>query len=129
MLIWPVAWQSRQQDENAVARYINGFHIPVRRHSLLGVQSPIAFQRKAKKRAKRSPKKPDKSGNPRGQRGPLQFDVAIAPEVRLLASAVSAASDISAGCGGSLPLVNAKATVSSLQSKAARSPHGALMDR
>lgn len=24
-LIWPVAWQSRQQAENAVARYIDGF--------------------------------------------------------------------------------------------------------
>ena len=32
-LIWPVAWQSRQQAENAVARYIDGFYNPVRRHS------------------------------------------------------------------------------------------------
>jgi putative transposase len=29
-LIWPVAWQSRQQAENAVARYIDRFHDPVR---------------------------------------------------------------------------------------------------
>ena len=47
-LIWPVAWQSRQQAEIAVARYIDGFHNPVRRHSSLGFQSPIAFERKAK---------------------------------------------------------------------------------
>ena len=46
-LIWPVAWQSRQQAENAVARYIDGFCNPVRRHSSLGFQSPTAFNRKA----------------------------------------------------------------------------------
>ena len=46
-LIWPVAWQSRQQAENAVARYIDGFYNPVRRHSSLHFQSPIAFERKA----------------------------------------------------------------------------------
>jgi putative transposase len=28
-LIWPVAWQSGQQAENAVARYIDGFRNPV----------------------------------------------------------------------------------------------------
>jgi hypothetical protein len=47
-LIWPVAWQSRQQAENAVARYIDGFYNPVRRQSSLGFQSPIAFERKAR---------------------------------------------------------------------------------
>ncbi|KJZ32866.1 hypothetical protein TW83_01035 [Paracoccus sp. S4493] len=45
-LIWPVAWQSRQQAENTVARYINGFYNPVRRHLSLGFKSPIAFKRK-----------------------------------------------------------------------------------
>ena len=45
-LIWPVAGQTRAQAENAVARYIDGFHNPVRRHSSLGVQSPLAFERK-----------------------------------------------------------------------------------
>jgi putative transposase len=44
-LIWPVAWKSRQQTENAVARYIDGFYHPVRRNSSLGFQSPIAFER------------------------------------------------------------------------------------
>ncbi|WP_425434990.1 IS3 family transposase [Loktanella atrilutea] len=47
-LVWPVAWQSRQQAENAVARYIDGFYNPVRRHLSLGFQSPIAFERKAR---------------------------------------------------------------------------------
>ena len=46
-LVWPVAWQSRKQAENAVARYIDGFYNPVRRHSSRGFQSPIAFERKA----------------------------------------------------------------------------------
>ena len=39
-LIWPVAWQTRCQAENAVARYIDGFYNPIRRHSTLGYQSP-----------------------------------------------------------------------------------------
>ena len=47
-LIWPVAWQTRAQAENAVARYIDGFYNPVRRHSSLGFQSPIAFERKVR---------------------------------------------------------------------------------
>nr|WP_245885159.1 IS3 family transposase [Defluviimonas denitrificans] len=47
-LVWPVAWQTRQQAENAIARYIDGFYNPVRRHSSLGYQSPIAFERKAR---------------------------------------------------------------------------------
>jgi putative transposase len=47
-LIWPVAWKTRQQAENAIARYIDGFYNPVRRHSSLGFQSPIAFERNAR---------------------------------------------------------------------------------
>lgn len=48
-LIWPIAWQSRQQAENAIARYIEGFYNPVRRHSSLGHRSQIAFEREAPK--------------------------------------------------------------------------------
>lgn len=48
-LIWPIAWQTRQQAENAIARYIDGFYNPVRRHLSLGFLSPIAFERKARK--------------------------------------------------------------------------------
>nr|WP_236628158.1 IS3 family transposase [Sulfitobacter sp. HI0129] len=47
-LIWPVAWQTRQQAENAIARYIDGFYNPVRRHSSLGSLSPIAFERRVR---------------------------------------------------------------------------------
>jgi len=40
-LIWQVVWQTREQARNAVARYIDGFYNPVRRHSALGSKSPI----------------------------------------------------------------------------------------
>ena len=60
-LIWPVAWQSRQRADNAVARYSDGFYNPVRRPSSLGFQSPIAFERITRKVAKRSPQNSDKS--------------------------------------------------------------------
>lgn len=46
-LIWTTAWQKRWQAENAIARYIDGFYNPVRRHSSLSYLSPIAFERKA----------------------------------------------------------------------------------
>lgn len=47
-LIMPVAWQTRAQAENAVARHIDGFYNPVRRQSSPGFQSPIAFERRAR---------------------------------------------------------------------------------
>lgn len=47
-LIWPVAWQTREHAENAIARYIDGFYNPVRRHSALGYKSPIVFERGAR---------------------------------------------------------------------------------
>ncbi|KDB04913.1 hypothetical protein U879_04240 [Defluviimonas sp. 20V17] len=47
-LIWPVAWQTRQQAKTAIARYIDGFYNPVRRYSSLGFLSPIAFERRAR---------------------------------------------------------------------------------
>ena len=43
-LIWPVSWQTRSQAENTVARYIDGFYNPTRRHSTLGYQSPVHFE-------------------------------------------------------------------------------------
>lgn len=43
-LIWPVTWQTRKHAEIAIARYIDGFYNPVRRHSTLGYQSSIRFE-------------------------------------------------------------------------------------
>jgi len=43
-LIWRTRFQSRFQAENAIARYIDGFYNPVRRHSALGYKSPINFE-------------------------------------------------------------------------------------
>jgi len=43
-LIWRTRYQSRRQAENAVARYIDGFYNPVRRHSARGYKSPIKFE-------------------------------------------------------------------------------------
>ncbi|MBE3640435.1 transposase [Mangrovicoccus sp. HB182678] len=47
-LIRTTAWQTRRQAENAIARYIDGFHNPVRQHSSLGYLSLIASGRKAR---------------------------------------------------------------------------------
>jgi transposase InsO family protein len=43
-LVWRTAFQSRQQAELALGRYIDGFYNPRRRHSALGYQSPYAFE-------------------------------------------------------------------------------------
>ena len=43
-LIWPVAWQTRNHAQQAIARYIDGFYNPVRRHSSLGFVSPAKFE-------------------------------------------------------------------------------------
>ena len=46
-LIWRNRWEIRRQAEGAIFQYINGFYNPRRRHSSLGGQSPLAFERKA----------------------------------------------------------------------------------
>src|SRR5450631_2163499 len=43
-LIWRISWQSRFEAERAIARYIDGFYNPIRRHSALVYQSPIKFE-------------------------------------------------------------------------------------
>ena len=46
-LIWRNQWDTRRQAEGAIFQYINVFYNPRRRHSLLGGESPLAFDRKA----------------------------------------------------------------------------------
>ena len=43
-LVWRYSWQSRFEAEHAIARYIDGFYNPIRRHSALVYQSPINFE-------------------------------------------------------------------------------------
>jgi putative transposase len=45
-LIWRTSFTSRHQATKAIGHYIDGFYNPTRRHSSLGYQSPIAFERK-----------------------------------------------------------------------------------
>ena len=44
-LIWKTSFQTRDQATQAIARYIDGFYNPVRRHSALNYMSPIQFEK------------------------------------------------------------------------------------
>ncbi len=46
-LIWRHLWPTRRAAEIAIFEYINGFYNPRRKHSTLGWESPLAFERKA----------------------------------------------------------------------------------
>ncbi len=46
-LIWRQLWPTRRAAEIAIFEYINGFYNPRRKHSTLGWESPLAFERKA----------------------------------------------------------------------------------
>lgn len=46
-LIWRTTFNTRQEAANAIARYIDGFYNPSRRHSALGYLSPVQFERLA----------------------------------------------------------------------------------
>jgi transposase InsO family protein len=48
-LVWRASFQTRQDAEQAIARYIDGFYNPVRRHSALDYQSPVQFENRAVK--------------------------------------------------------------------------------
>ena len=50
-LIWRTIWRTRDQAHAAIARYIDGFYNPKRRHSALGYKSPIQFESHALKHA------------------------------------------------------------------------------
>ena len=43
-LVWRTSFQTRTQAEIFIARYIDGFYNPCRRHSALGYKSPITFE-------------------------------------------------------------------------------------
>ena len=42
-LVWRTVFQTRFEAERAIARYIDGFYNPVRRHPALDFISPIQF--------------------------------------------------------------------------------------
>jgi transposase InsO family protein len=46
-LVWRTMFETRQDAERAIGRYIDGFYNPVRRHSALDFTSPIQFERMA----------------------------------------------------------------------------------
>lgn len=46
-LVWRTVFYTRTQAEEAIARYIDGFYNPVRRHSALDYISPAQFERTA----------------------------------------------------------------------------------
>lgn len=46
-LVWRTVFYTRAQAEQAIARYIDGFYNPVRRHSALDYISPAQFERTA----------------------------------------------------------------------------------
>lgn len=46
-LVWRTVFHTRAQAENAIARYIDGFYNPIRRHSALDFLSPAQFEKRA----------------------------------------------------------------------------------
>ena len=46
-LVWRTTFLTRSDAEWAIARYIDGFYNPVRRHSALDFLSPAQFERRA----------------------------------------------------------------------------------
>ena len=46
-LVWRTVFLTRAAARDALARYIDGFYNPIRRHSALGFVSPAQFERHA----------------------------------------------------------------------------------
>ena len=46
-LVWRTMFETRQDAEQAIGRYIDGFYNPVRRHSALDFTSPAQFEKMA----------------------------------------------------------------------------------
>lgn len=47
-LVWRTSFQTRNEAVQAIARYIDGFYNPARRHSALDYQSPVQFENRAR---------------------------------------------------------------------------------
>jgi putative transposase len=48
-LVWRTVFYTRAQAAHTIARYIDGFYNPVRRHSALDYRSPAQFERTAER--------------------------------------------------------------------------------
>ncbi len=48
-LVWRTVFYTRQEADQAIGRYIDGFYNPVRRHSALDFTSPAQFEKTAAK--------------------------------------------------------------------------------
>ena len=48
-LVWRTVFDTRQQADQAIGRYIDGFYNPLRRHSALDFKSPAQFEKHAAK--------------------------------------------------------------------------------
>ena len=48
-LVWRTVFYTRQQADQAIGRYIDGFYNPLRRHSALDFTSPAQFEKHAAK--------------------------------------------------------------------------------
>lgn len=46
-LVWRTVFYTRDQAKQSIARYIDGFYNPIRRHSALDYISPAQFERTA----------------------------------------------------------------------------------
>ena len=56
-LVWRTIFYTRRQAIQAIARYIDGFYNPVRRHSALDFTSPVQFEKLTAERPNASPLK------------------------------------------------------------------------
>ncbi len=45
-MVWRTVFYTRAEATEALARYIDGFYNPCRRHSALGFVSPVRFERR-----------------------------------------------------------------------------------
>jgi len=44
-LVWRTIFHTRREADKAIARYIDGFYNPIRRHSALDFTNPVQFEK------------------------------------------------------------------------------------